>query len=207
MRPEVLLAAGYALFLLCVAVGLDLLARHSHRRADRYRTAGFTFHHHLDAWECPERQHLERAEVDHVARLIRYRGKPHVCNRCPIKDSCTDSDEGREIVRPMNPWPHSDVGRFHRGLGLALVALAELIVLVELTRHHAAAELLALVPTGALIAFGGVLLGRVFVSTPSGFPEPAQPQPTPVREARFATLWSTFESAEPASRVGDRDLP
>jgi len=205
MTPEVVLAAGYTVFLLAIAVGLDLLARHSHRRADRYRTAGFTFHHHLDVWECPERQHLVRTEVDHVARLIRYRGKPRVCNRCPIKDSCTDSDEGREIVRPLDPWPHSDVGRFHRGIGLALVALAELIVLVELARHHAAAELLALVPTGALIAFVGVRLGRVFISTPSGFPEPSQSAPAPVREDRFATLWSAFEDAEPRSLVRDRD--
>ena len=37
---------------------------------------------------------------------------------------CTDSDRGREIVRPLDPWPHSEAGRFHRGLALMLVALA-----------------------------------------------------------------------------------
>jgi hypothetical protein len=30
---------------------LGLLARHSHARADRYRTGGFRFHAHLNAWE------------------------------------------------------------------------------------------------------------------------------------------------------------
>ncbi len=191
MSIEVLFAAGYALFLLCAALGLDLLARHSHNRADRYRTAGFTFHRHLDAWECPEREHLHLAEVDHTTRLVRYRGKAHVCNACHVKEACTDSDEGREIVRPMDPWPHSEAGRFHRGLALALVVLAELIVLVELTRHHAPIELLALIPVAALAALAGVHLGRVFVATPSGFPEWAPTAPeAPSGDDRWAKLWS-----------------
>ena len=40
---RVSLAAGYGLFLALSALGLDALARHSHRRAARYRTAGFTY--------------------------------------------------------------------------------------------------------------------------------------------------------------------
>jgi nitric oxide reductase subunit B len=35
---------GYGLFLALCALGLDALARHSHRRAERYRTGGFTYH-------------------------------------------------------------------------------------------------------------------------------------------------------------------
>ena len=54
MHVEVFLAAGYAAFLLCVAVGLDLLVRHSHARSLRYRNAGFTYHPTHDAWICPE---------------------------------------------------------------------------------------------------------------------------------------------------------
>jgi hypothetical protein len=49
IHPEVFLAVGYAIFLLGVALGLDLLARHSHVRSERYRTAGFTYHHAHDA--------------------------------------------------------------------------------------------------------------------------------------------------------------
>lgn len=42
----------------------------------------------------------------------------HVCNACPSKHRCTDSDRGREIVRPLDPWPHSEAGRLHRATGI-----------------------------------------------------------------------------------------
>jgi nitric oxide reductase large subunit len=54
LDAEVVLAAVYGGGLIAAAVVLDLLARHSHARADRYRTVGFRFHAHLDAWEYPE---------------------------------------------------------------------------------------------------------------------------------------------------------
>jgi hypothetical protein len=111
---EVFLAVGYAAFLLCVATGLDLLARHSHARSQRYRTAGFTYNHTHDAWICPEDQILTRSQTDHERRLVRYRGRPQICNHCPSKGECTDSDDGREVVHAMDPWPHSEVGRFHQ---------------------------------------------------------------------------------------------
>jgi len=46
--------------------------------------------------------------VDHEPRLVRYRGRPQICNYCPTMAECTDSDEGREVVRAMDPWPHSE---------------------------------------------------------------------------------------------------
>ena len=51
---EASLAAGYAGFLLLAGLGLDLVARHSHQRSMRYRTAGFRFQPDLDAWVCPK---------------------------------------------------------------------------------------------------------------------------------------------------------
>ena len=110
--------------LLGILLGLDLLARHSHNRSERYRTAGFTYHHKSDAWICPEGQHLLRSGVDHERRLIRYGGKPQICNRCPAKTGCTDSDEGREVVRAVDPWPHSEAGRFHHCISLAVTLIA-----------------------------------------------------------------------------------
>ena len=142
MRPnaEALLLGGYALFLLAVAAGIDLIARHSHRRSERFRTAGFRYHSHLDAWECPEGQQLWPHERDDELRLVRYRGKAHICNACPAKSRCTDSDEGREVVRFLDDWPRLEVGRFHRGLSLTLVILALLLGVVALIRHHSAVE-------------------------------------------------------------------
>jgi hypothetical protein len=152
---EVVLAAVYCGGLIAAAVALDLLARHSHARADRYRTGGFRFHAHLDAWECPEGEHLHLRELDHELRVARYRARAHVCNVCAAKPACTDSDDGRELVRSLDAWPRSEAGRFHRGISLALVALAGLIAAVVLLRHHKLAEaalLMAILTAAALVA-------------------------------------------------------
>jgi hypothetical protein len=155
LHPEVVLAAAYAGILLAVALGLDLLARHSHARAELYRTGGFRFHRHLDAWECPEGEHLHLREVDHERRLARYRARAHVCNACAAKPACTDSDEGRELTRPLEAWARSEAGLFHRGISLVLVALAAVVALVALARHHEPAEailLLAVLAAAAVAA-------------------------------------------------------
>jgi hypothetical protein len=172
IHPEVFLAAGYAIFLLGVAIGLDLLARHSHARSERYRTAGFTYHPSHDAWICPEDQVLLRSEVDHGRRLVRYRGRPQICNYCPSKADCTDSDEGREVVRAMDPWPHSEAGRFHRGISLVVTLIAGLILAAEAVRNHAPLEL-AILGTGlAVVVLVAWHLHSAFRATPANFPIP-----------------------------------
>jgi hypothetical protein len=169
---EVFLAVGYAVFLLGVAFGLDLLARHSHARSERYRTAGFAYHPAHDAWICPEDQILRRSEVDHDRRLVRYRGRPQICNHCPAKTECTDSDDGREVVRPMDPWPHSEAGRFHRGISLAVALIAGLILAVEALRNHAPLEL-AILGTGlVVVALMAWHLHSAFRATLANFPAP-----------------------------------
>jgi hypothetical protein len=55
---------------------------------------------------------------------MRYRGKPTVCNSCPVKDSCTSSDDGRELGRTVDAWPSSESARFHRGIACAVTVLA-----------------------------------------------------------------------------------
>jgi hypothetical protein len=170
IQPEVFLAAGYAVFLLCVALGLDLLARHSHARSERYRTAGFTYHHAHDAWICPEDQLLLRSETDHERRLVRYRGRPQICNHCPAKSDCTDSDDGREVVQAMDPWPHSEAGRFHRGISLVIVLLAALVLSVEALRNHAVLELAVLGTVLVVVALTAWHLHAVFRATPANFP-------------------------------------
>lgn len=165
---EVVLASGYAVFLLATAAGLDLLAQHSYRRSERFRTAGFRYHAHLDAWECPEGQHLWLHEHDHARRALRYRGKPHVCNACPAKPDCTDSDEGREIVHSLDSWARSEAGRFHRVLSMTLVLLAALLLSAELLRHRDPSELLLLgLLLVASLAAGGRLAGEWLTAPPA----------------------------------------
>lgn len=179
IHPEVFLMAGYAVLLLAAALVLDLLARHSQNRSEQYRTAGFDYNEQLDAWECPEGEYLWRSVTDHEQRFVRYRGKVHVCNSCPSKKDCTDSNEGREITRAMDPWPHSEAGRFHRGISLSLTALAGFITIVEMVRHHELYELMFL---GALL-FATILMGRHLLAalraSPANFPSPDAKPPKP----------------------------
>ena len=144
MSPEAILGAAYAAGLLAAALAIEWLSAHTHRRSLRFRTAGFEYHDTHDVWVCPEGEHLWPHEFDHKRRLVRYRARAHVCNACPLKERCTDSDTGREIVRPLDPWPHSEAGRFHRVIALMMVALAALVLIVALARNHAPAELAAL---------------------------------------------------------------
>jgi hypothetical protein len=183
---EIFLATGYAVFLLGVSLGLDLLARHSHARSERYRTAGFTYHHAYDAWICPEDQLLLRSEVDHQRRLIRYRGRPQICNHCPAKSDCTDSDGGREVVRAIDPWPHSEAGRFHRGISLAVALIAGLMLSAGALRNHAPLELAILGAGLVVVAMVAWHLHSAFRATPANFPAPRTP-PTAIPEVILRT--------------------
>jgi hypothetical protein len=173
VSPEALLLGGYALFLLCAALVLEWLSAHTHRRALRYRTAGFDYDELQDHWTCPEGEHLWPHEFDHERRLVRYRAKARVCNACPSKGACTDSARGREVVRPLDPWPHSEAGRFHRVLSLTLVVLALVALVIGAVRNHAPSE----AATFAVLLVFTLLVGRFLLrdlrAHPSGFPEPS----------------------------------
>lgn len=183
VATETLLAAGYAVLLVLVALGLDVLARHSHRRSELYRTAGFTFHEHLDAWECPEGERLHRIETDVQERLVRYRARAQVCNSCPRKGDCTDSNAGRELTRALDPWPHSEVGRFHRGISVAIASFGILVLGAAAALHHGPADLAVLGAALLLSTSVGLYLLADFRSAPSGFPwaegERSGPAPVP----------------------------
>jgi hypothetical protein len=172
VASESLLAAGYGLFLALAALGLDALARHSHRRSELYRTAGFTYLGHLDAWECPAGERLHRIETDVQQRLARYRARAQVCNACPRKDDCTDSDTGREVTRAIDPWPHSEAGRFHRGIAVAMVGFGILVICAGAALHHGIEDLTVLALALMTCAAIGLHLWAGLRSTPSGFPWP-----------------------------------
>jgi len=176
MSVEALLAAGYAMALLASALVLEWLSAHTHRRSLRFRTAGFEYQADHDLWVCPEGEDLRPHEFDHEHRLVRYRARARVCNRCPVKERCTDSDDGREVVRPMDPWPHSEAGRFHRVIALMLVAVAGLVLTVALARNHRATEAVALGGLLVPCAVAFRLLLRDLRAHPANFPEAAVSQ-------------------------------
>lgn len=144
---EAWLVCGYAAFLLVSAAVLERLARYSHRRSHRIRTAGFNYRREFDAWECPAGQFLTRAAIDDRRQIVVYRAPARACNLCALKSTCTDSDEGRQITSFPDAWLRSEIGHFHRGISLTLCGLAALITVIEIARHHAPSEQLLLAAT------------------------------------------------------------
>ncbi|HEY8717821.1 hypothetical protein [Pengzhenrongella sp.] len=171
LPPEVLIVGVYALVLLGVSGALDLAAQHAQKRAETFRTAGFQYHPQHDAWSCSQDEMLWPMEYDEDLRLVRYRAKASVCNGCPVKQNCTDSETGREVTRPIAPWPHSEAGRFHRGLSLSLVVIAGVMILLTVARNLEPWSAVLAVPL-ALVVLLGLRFSAHFRATPSNFPAP-----------------------------------
>jgi len=171
LSAETVAATAYAAFLVAFALGLDALGHHTHERSGRFRTQGFSYDAGLDLWVCPEGELLRAFAIDHRHRVARYRARPMICNACPAKDGCTDSEEGREIVRPMDPWPHSEAGRFHRGISVVLLGLSSVIALAGILLTPSFPDL---IPLGSMLTVSvlvGLRMARAFAAMLSGFPD------------------------------------
>jgi hypothetical protein len=165
------LVAAYSAFLVLVAFSFDLLARRVAKRSQDWRNGSFTYHPDHDAWVCPEDQWLWPTTFDPEQRTMRYRAKPSVCNSCPVKKDCTASAHGREVVREVDPWPHSEAGRFHRGIACAIALIGLLLPLATLVGSHRPADVLVLGATAVSVMLACLPLARHLWQTPDGFPE------------------------------------
>ena len=106
----------------------------------------------------PGGQWLYPKSFDPDNRVMRYRGLPLVCNACPVKATCTVSNDGREMQRHVDPWPASESARFHRGIACSVTALAVLWpALTSLMVTTWTSQVLALV-TAFLIAMAALPL-------------------------------------------------
>ncbi|GAB3815235.1 hypothetical protein GCM10028820_12330 [Tessaracoccus terricola] len=171
MIPDIELAAwlgaGYGLVLLLVAHGIDRLARRAQTRLQEQHSGGFTYHEDHDAWLCPEDQWLWPKSFDPDNRVMRYRGSPSVCNSCPVKDTCTSSNDGREMKRMVDTWPASESARFHRGIACSVTVLAVLWPAVTaLTVQTWPSQVLALA-AAFLVAVGSLPLWAHLRRTPA----------------------------------------
>jgi hypothetical protein len=158
---EVVLVATYAIFLTGLAFVLELLARHSHKRSERYRNSGFVYFYDMDFWECPAGRQLLRAETDYQRRIVHYRAPADACNACSLKSNCTDSNEGRLLKSHLDSWIESELRRFHRGISLVLLLLATVLLVTEAVRHDAPRDLLIV---GVLLLPVGLALTKLFAS-------------------------------------------
>lgn len=195
MSAAAWLVAGYAVVLLAVAWGFDLMARRVSMRAASWRIGGFTYHYDHDAWVCPQDQWLWPTSFDPHNRVMRYRATPSVCNSCPAKSTCTDSPHGRQISREVDPWPHSEAGRFHRGIACFVAALGVLMPTAMLVSRHTGPDVLVLGGAALLVAVAGVLpLARHLWQTPVSAPGHL-PQRTALEDQaaaainRYSTRW------------------
>lgn len=148
------LALGYGAMLIAVAYGIDALARKASRSLEASRTPGFVYHESHDAWLCPEDQWLWPQSFDPENRVMRYRGNPNICNACPVKDTCTTSNSGREIQREVDPWPASEAARFHRGIACTVVVLAMVWPAAMIFAAQSVLE-------GLVLALGVIVLGAI----------------------------------------------
>jgi len=96
-------------------------------------TAGFTYYPDRDVSQCSKDQHLFPVFSDSIRGTVTYRAPAAACNAGPSKAACTDSSHGREIERNLTDV-ESGMKRFHRAVSLTLLALASLILFVELVR-------------------------------------------------------------------------
>src|SRR6516225_8198556 len=53
---EILIVVAYSLFLLLAAACLEGVARHTHRRSERWHVAGFRYDVSADLWTCPNNE-------------------------------------------------------------------------------------------------------------------------------------------------------
>jgi uncharacterized membrane protein YqjE len=75
-------------------------------------------------------------------------------------------------VRPLDPWPHSEAGRFHRVIALLLICLGALILVVELGRHHSLAEAAVAGSLLVVALLAGRWLSHDLRKHPANFPQP-----------------------------------
>ena len=165
------LMAGYALALVAIAWGFDVMARRTSLRAARWRTGQFVYHADHDAWVCPQDQWLWPTSFDPDHRVMRYRAKPSVCNSCPVKSTCTTSDQGRVVSREVDPWPYSEAGRFHRGIACTIAGLALIMSLAMLIGQHSLGDVLVLVGTASIVVVATLPLARHLLSSPANAPD------------------------------------
>lgn len=61
----------------------------------------FQYDGERDVYVCPQGQVLKRYAERKREEVILYRVKPKICNRCPVKAHCTNSQSGRHIFRSI----------------------------------------------------------------------------------------------------------
>lgn len=157
----------WAVVLVLSAYGIDQLARRAGQSLEGDHRGDFVYHEDHDAWQCPEDQWLWPHSFDPENRVMRYRGTPSICNSCPIKDTCTSSNSGREIRRHVDPWPASESARFHRGIACAITVMAIAWPVATILSNPPTADMVLLIGMTVLVILASLPLWSHLKRTPA----------------------------------------
>jgi transposase len=66
-----------------------------------YGAGRFTYDRERDEYRCPQGRPLRRSKAKADQHGVQYRAEAAACNACPAKAECTDSENGRTVLRPF----------------------------------------------------------------------------------------------------------
>ena len=64
-----------------------------------YGPARFLYDEALDLYRCPQGQLPSPTCREYSTQKVAYRADAAICNACPVKAECTESDHGRVVHR------------------------------------------------------------------------------------------------------------
>jgi hypothetical protein len=166
VSAEFLLTLGYAIALAGIALLLECVAKHAHKRSMALATTGFTYHPDRDVWRCPQDQHLFPIFSDSAKGRVVYRAPATACNSCKSKAACTDSNHGRELERQREHGPDYGMQQFHHAVSITLMVLASVLLSVELIRSGSRYEQVSL--WFVLMTFCGIIRWLLTRLKPNG---------------------------------------
>jgi transposase len=83
------------------------------KRTPFFGKQAFTYEAHTDQYRCPDGTVLPRRTAKYTERVIVYQAEATTCNTCPMKATCTQSDQGRIISRSFDEAYVDQVRSYH----------------------------------------------------------------------------------------------
>jgi hypothetical protein len=79
-----------------------------------YGPARFSYDAANDVYVCPAGQLLRRSRTEYQAEKVEYRADAAICNACPLKAQCTESQQGRQLHRSFHAHYLERVQGYHQ---------------------------------------------------------------------------------------------
>lgn len=70
-------------------------------RTEYYGASKFIYEPDADQYRCPQDHVLRRRTAKYTEGVVVYRAEAAICNACPLKTACTQSNQGRQVHRSL----------------------------------------------------------------------------------------------------------